>query len=148
MNLDVNEVDRGNSMKQYSSGDRLGPCRAPFDTFVIDYDGSVIPCRNIRSDYPPHQAMIVGNLLSPGASIFNIYAGRLSAWRRSMVGFGAKAFPCTTCRHLDDPENSLQSIASRLKDRLVQIDRTELSGLPIASDKSGHTFAGSIDDLA
>ncbi|MDE3090725.1 MAG: radical SAM/SPASM domain-containing protein [Chloroflexota bacterium] len=131
MNWELYGIDRGASMKQFATEQRVGPCRAPFDTFVVDYDGSVVPCCNIRSDLPDHKKMVVGNLSSPETSIFGVYAGRLSAWRRSMVGFGAKAYPCATCRHLDVPEKSATSIGAHLKKRLVEIHRAELYELPI-----------------
>ena len=130
MNWGPYGIDRGASMQQFATEQRVGPCRAPFDTFVIDYDGSVVPCCNIRSDLPSHQKMIAGNLSTPEASIFSIYAGRLSAWRRSMVGFGAKAYPCVTCRHLDIPESVAEPIALRLEKRLADIQRIELYQSP------------------
>jgi len=146
MNWDIYGVDRGDSMKQYAVGQRVGPCRAPFDTFVVDYDGSVVPCCNIRSDLPEHKKMVVANLSSLETSIFGTYAGRLSAWRRSMVGFGAKAFPCATCRHLDIPEKSATTIGAHLKKRLTEIQRAELYALPIGMNAERKRESASVSN--
>src|SRR5262249_5078363 len=83
-------TDRGSSLMQYQIEARLGPCRDPFETFVVDYNGSVVPCCAVRSDLPEHRNLAAGDLSVPGASIFDIYAGQLSAWRRGLVGFGKK----------------------------------------------------------
>jgi MoaA/NifB/PqqE/SkfB family radical SAM enzyme len=118
-------TDRGGSLAQYKMEERVGPCRDPFETFVIDYNGAVVPCCAIRSDLPAHRHLLAGNLSVPGTSIFDIYAAQLSAWRRSMVGFGPKEYPCTTCRHRDLPTELVAPISGRLKKRLHQIGRAE-----------------------
>jgi len=120
-NWDQYGTDRGGSLVQYQQQKRVGPCRDPFETFVVDYNGSVVPCCAIRSDLPEHRDLVVGNLSVPGTSIFDVYTGRLSAWRRGMVGFGQKDFPCTTCRHRDLPADLAEPIAKRLEKRLLQI---------------------------
>lgn len=113
-------TDRGGSIKQYSKL-RLGPCRDPFETFVIDHTGAVLPCSNLRSDLPQHRNFIIGNLSIPNISIFDIYTGKLVAWRRNLLGFGKKVFPCETCKHRDIPESLIASIAIRLENQLYRI---------------------------
>lgn len=120
--------DRGGLLERYAELPRNGPCREPFETFVVDYTGQVMPCCNLLSDRPEHREYPVGNLLAPGASIFDIYAGRLSEWRRSMVGFGRKESPCTTCRHRDVPDASAKSLERRLRVRLESMKRAEKAG--------------------
>jgi MoaA/NifB/PqqE/SkfB family radical SAM enzyme len=122
-------TDRGGPITQYTKQQRLGPCREPFETFVIDYTGSVMPCCNLRSDLTEHREFIVGNLSTPDTSIFDVYAGRLSAWRHSLMGFDEKPFPCTTCRHRDIPEALAVPLASLLEKHLRLISRTENYGL-------------------
>ncbi len=128
INFDDFGTDRGNLMEQYTHKKRTSPCREPFETFVIDYTGKVMPCCNLRSDFPQHQDFIVGDLGNPKTSIFDIYAGRLAGWRRSMIGFGTKEHPCTTCKHRDLSEGLENSVASQLKRQLHQIGRGELLG--------------------
>lgn len=118
INFGENGSDRGGLLAQYSDRLRKGPCREPFETFVIDYTGYVMPCCNLLSDRPEHRNYIVGSLLDARASIFDIYAGKLAGWRRSMVTFGKKEQPCTTCRHRDVPDPSIVSIVPRLDRKL------------------------------
>lgn len=125
MDFDKYGTDRGGSIKQYSKQNRLAPCWEPFETFVIDYTGFVMPCCNLRSDLDQHRDFIVGDLSMPGMSIFDIYAGCLSAWRRNTVKFGIKAFPCTTCRHRNIDDSLAALIAKRLDNHLRRIGRGE-----------------------
>lgn len=109
--------DRGGLLERYADHDRRGPCREPFETFVVDYTGKVMPCCNLLSDRAEHRDYTVGSLMDPGASIFDVYAGGLAGWRRSMVGFGRKESPCTTCRHRDVPDASADALERRLRAR-------------------------------
>ncbi|MBZ0302878.1 MAG: hypothetical protein K8J31_24245 [Anaerolineae bacterium] len=115
MDFDNYGTDRGAVMEQYTSALRLGPCREPFSTFVIDYNGSVMPCCNLRSDIDSHKQAVVADLSVPGTSIFDIYAGRLAGWRRSMVGFEVKGSPCTTCLHRDMSASMVPALAARME---------------------------------
>lgn len=121
INFGVYGTDRGHSLKQYVDQDRSSPCREPFETFVIDYTGSVMPCCNLRSDLPQHQAFIVGELSLPGSNIFEIYAGQLAAWRRSLVEFGHKPSPCTTCNHRSVPQKLVPAITTHLQHQFDHI---------------------------
>ena len=116
-------TDRGGTLEQHIQKERIGPCRDPFETFVIDYTGAVMPCCALRSDLPQGIKFAVGNLSEPGTTIFDIYAGQLSAWRRSLVTFGSKTSPCTTCTHRDIPEELTASIAARMEKHLQHIGR-------------------------
>jgi MoaA/NifB/PqqE/SkfB family radical SAM enzyme len=120
-NWDQYGMDRGGSMPDYANQRRLGPCREPYETFVIDYDGSVMPCCALRSDLPQHRDFVVGDLSIPGTSVVDIYAGQLAAWRRSLVGFGVKGSPCTTCRQRDIPADLISPIAAKLEKHLHRI---------------------------
>ena len=102
---------------------RIGPCRDPFDTFVLDYTGAVVPCCNIRSDLPQHQAYVVGDLSQPGTSIFDVYAGKLAAWRSSLLNFDPKKPPCGTCTHRDVPSSMAADLKSKLDARLRILTR-------------------------
>jgi hypothetical protein len=122
-NWDEYGTDRGGSLQHYREEPRLGPCREPYETFVIDYDGSVMPCCALRSDLAQHREYVVGNLAVPGTSIFDIYAGQLAGWRRSLVGFGIKGSPCTTCRQRDILAELVAPVAAQLENRLRRIGR-------------------------
>jgi hypothetical protein len=82
MNFDTYGTDRGGAMAQYAALDRAGPCREPFQTFVIDYTGQVVACCNVRSDLPEHAGLAVADLSDPDTSIFDVYATRLAGWRQ------------------------------------------------------------------
>jgi MoaA/NifB/PqqE/SkfB family radical SAM enzyme len=123
MNFDEYGSDRGNVMEQYSDKDRVGPCREPFETFVIDYTGAVMPCCNLRSDIPQQRDFIAGDLSSGETSIYDVYAGTLSQWRQSMLGFGPKANPCKTCRHRDVPGELVSHVTRSLDTHLYRIGR-------------------------
>lgn len=117
-------TDRGGSISQYTTLQRIGPCREPFQTLVIDYNGSAMPCCGLRSDLPEHNHLIVANLSVPGTSIFDVYMGRLSTWRRRVVRFDQKTFPCSTCRHRDIPEDLIPKVRARLKKHLQRMTRS------------------------
>ena len=77
---------------------RTSPCQVVFDRFYIDWNGSVVPCSNIRSDSDKHQAYIVDKLTLE-RSVFDAYANSaLVDWRRKLAGWGPKASPCDDCR--------------------------------------------------
>ena len=64
INFDDYGTDRGSLLEQYTEHERIGPCREPFDTFVLDYTGKVMPCCNLRSDFPEHEDFAVGRFVS------------------------------------------------------------------------------------
>lgn len=75
---------------------RTSPCLFPFKYFYIDYNGSVVPCCNIRSDAPEHHGFVIGNVNE--SSIFDIYASVAAArWRRDLFNFACKKGPCAKC---------------------------------------------------
>jgi radical SAM protein with 4Fe4S-binding SPASM domain len=85
---------------------RRSPCFLVFSNFTVDFNGTVMPCSNLRSDHPKHAAFAVGDLAEK-QSIFDVYAGpEFTAWRRSLAAVGEKADPCRTCRQkaLEGPE--------------------------------------------
>ncbi len=116
-------TDRGGTLQQYARRVRVGPCRDPFETFVVDYTGAVMPCCALRSDLPQSEQFAAANLLASSTSIFDIYASQLSAWRRSLVGFGPKTSPCTTCSHRDMPGELAVPMADLLEQHLQRISR-------------------------
>src|SRR5579872_7075960 len=120
-------IDRGGLVQIYSQQQRLGPCRDPFETFVIDYNGSVTPCCCVRSDFKEHAGYLMGDLSIPEVSIFDVYAGRCALWRRSVASFGHKASPCSSCRHRDIRHEFVMPISARLEKKLERIGLTNFS---------------------
>lgn len=139
-NWDAWGNDRGGSLEQYKTGPRTGPCRDPYETFVVDYNGSVMPCCALRSDLPIHRDFIAGDLSAPGANIFDVYTERLSYWRRGLVDFGEKESPCSTCHHRDIPHGLVPSISARIEQHLERIGH-RTSRLSAASPASGKAAA-------
>ena len=125
-NWDQYGIDRGGLVQVYGGRKRVGPCRDPFQTFVIDYNGTVTPCCCVRSDLAAHGRYLMGDLSDPGVSIFDVYVGRLAEWRRGVVAFGEKASPCSTCRHRDIRDDLARPVAAQLEKRLRVIGREEL----------------------
>lgn len=105
-NYDKHAVDRAQTVEVSHKLKRTSPCVIPFTDIYIDYDGSMTPCCNIRSDVPTHKPYVVGNL-SDGRSIFDVYADRqLAEWRKKLARFGEKANPCNTCAFAILPDTS------------------------------------------
>ena len=103
----IHANDRGNTV-DINRPMRTSPCTWVFSNVYIDWDGTVVPCCNVRSDVPEHKDYLIANL-SSGATIFEAYANSSAVeWRRSMARFGPKANPCTNCYQgsiPDTPQN-------------------------------------------
>jgi hypothetical protein len=127
-NFDTYGTDRGAVIEKFATSRRRSPCREPFETFVIDYTGAVMPCCNLRSDMLAHKGFVAGDLLDPAASIFDVYASGLAGWRASMVGFGEKKHPCATCLHRVAPPAGAQTRLRATLDRKLRVlGRPELA---------------------
>lgn len=87
--------DRGGLVKIANQVQRTSPCYAPYKHLVIDWDGSVIPCCQLRSDTPQHAGYVAGRV-GKDFGLVDAYAS-LAGWRESLRGFGPKASPCNTC---------------------------------------------------
>jgi len=75
---------------------RNAPCYAPYKYLVIDWDGSIVVCCELRSDSPTHQEGIVGKIGVDGVGLADAYV-RLAEWRSSLRAYGPKRGPCATC---------------------------------------------------
>jgi hypothetical protein len=97
-----NYMTEGHSRGETLSGvgqqvaDRTAVCLQPFDNFILNYKGDVLPCCTTIGATAEIEPCIVGN--AHDASIFDIYCGeKLTGWRRHTMTEGAKRHPCATC---------------------------------------------------
>ena len=89
-------VNRGGSIDTIRPAHRLEPCFSPFYRIYIDYDGSVMPCCQVRHDVAAHKKMIMGNVNN--ASIFEIFSNsNFARIREHLFLHGEKMFPCNEC---------------------------------------------------
>ena len=79
---------------------RSSPCIQVFQNMTIDYDGTVMPCCNLRSDDPNQERFKLGKIEDRKDTVFSVYARNAAEWRRSLAGFGSKDFPCRSCKQL------------------------------------------------
>lgn len=92
----IDMSDRGGLMQNSRKASRTSPCYAPYKHLVIDWDGSVVVCCQVRSDSPNHANTIVGKIGVDGLGLVEAYT-RLAEWRQSLRTYGQKKIPCTTC---------------------------------------------------
>ncbi len=90
-------TNRGGALITGNVVERTSPCTVSFDWIYIDYNGYMVPCCDIRSDYEKHKNYIVYKL-SLDNCVFSGYANsRLVQWRRDLARVGQKAPPCNSC---------------------------------------------------
>ena len=105
MNIGDRKSDRAGLIQLDRAAPRVAPCYAPYKHLVIDWDGSVVVCCQMRSDAGKHASGIVGKV---GADLDLIQAyGRLGEWRKSLKDFAEKASPCDTCTVAEYVSNPL-----------------------------------------
>jgi hypothetical protein len=96
-NFELNGSDRGGTVPIAAPAPRTSPCLSPFYHVYIDYNGSVMPCCNLRSDVANHADAIVARL-QPDSNLFATYTNEaMAGWRRGLVGFAPKSGHCATC---------------------------------------------------
>lgn len=116
VDLQVVGHDRAQSMPEMVDRDfvRLSPCAMVFNNVTVDYDGSMMPCCNLRGDIDAHKGFIVGNLREGG--IVDLFLSEaMAGWRRSLAGVDPKEDPCRTCKQ----KISRSSLAHRLLARKI-----------------------------
>jgi len=80
---------------------RDAPCLQVFHNLTIDYDGTVMPCCNVRGDIPEHRSYAWGDLSDPGTDLFKVFGGKIAqGWRTSLADFSEKKTPCRTCKQI------------------------------------------------
>ena len=89
--------NRAASIKNQSMPLRKIPCAKPDSALHINYDGSINPCCNVRSDVEAHKFMDIGNI--DEMSIFDAFSSEKYCLLRYMLkDYGdKKIFPCSVC---------------------------------------------------
>ncbi|QYZ67205.1 MAG: hypothetical protein NV67_03380 [Gammaproteobacteria bacterium (ex Lamellibrachia satsuma)] len=119
-NFDNTGCNRGETVGVTNQPVRTSPCLSPFYHVYIDYNGSVMPCCNLRSDIPEHQDCIIGNL-NTQSNIFLVYASANAvAWRRSLVGFEKKDGLCKHCSFVPFAKTS---VTTTVQDKLMAMSK-------------------------
>ena len=103
--------DRGGLIALARKTTRTAPCFAPYKHLVIDNDGSVVVCCQLRSDSPSHASAVMGRIGVNGMGLVDAYVA-MGKWRESLRGFNAKASPCTTCTVAEYANGPLSRLVS------------------------------------
>jgi hypothetical protein len=87
---------------------RQSPCLQPMQKIYIDYDGSVAPCCDIRSDIHDNSSIL--GKISPEEDMFDILCSeKATDFRRNLLTWEKKSGPCATCTRdiiHSSPENN------------------------------------------
>lgn len=93
-----NITDRGGSLPEYSSKERMTVCCEPKFFMGINYDGSISPCCNIRPDIPKHERFIMGNVNKK--SLNEIYfSEKWLSFECIAAGIFLENTPCEFCQN-------------------------------------------------
>ena len=93
----INLTDRGGLLAIGRQGVRVSPCFLPYKQLVIDWDGSIVPCCQIRSDAGAHKSAVVGRI-GEGVGLVDAYL-LLAGWRAALSSYGPKSGPCSYCTY-------------------------------------------------
>jgi hypothetical protein len=105
--------DRGGLIQIARETVRDAPCFAPYKHLVVDWNGSVVICCQLRSDSPSHQKAVVGRIGFDGVGLIDAYV-RLAEWRSSLHTYGRKKGPCATCNVSEYNSNSVTRALSKV----------------------------------
>ena len=92
---------------------RQSPCYVVYKHLVIDWDGSVVPCCQLRSDSPLHQGTVLGKIGPGGLDLISAYV-RLSPWRKHLAKYGPKKNVCASCNVFEYDINLVNITAARV----------------------------------
>lgn len=105
-NFATDGTSRGDTVDIARDYIRNAPCCVPATSVFIDYNGSVMPCCNLRSDIAEHADAVLEKL-TPTDSLFRVYGGaKQASWRRHLYSFDEKSGLCRSCRFSLEPDTS------------------------------------------
>jgi MoaA/NifB/PqqE/SkfB family radical SAM enzyme len=114
----TNLSDRGGLISTARKTVRTAPCYAVYKHLVIDWDGSVMPCCQLRSDSPEHRSAIASKIGEDGEDLITAYVA-LAKWRKALADFGPKQGVCHGCNVSEYEASRLNVSASRM---LMNVD--------------------------
>ena len=119
--------DRGGLISFARQTIRSAPCYSPYKHLVIDWDGSIVICCELRSDSPTHWEGIVGKIGVDGVGLADAYV-RLAKHRALLRTFGPKKGPCSTCNVAEYPSTPAMRLTSKIltDSALVPVIKTGL----------------------
>ncbi|MHA2013360.1 MAG: radical SAM protein [Candidatus Helarchaeota archaeon] len=99
-------VNRGGILKCLTNKKtRIAPCSMPKKWVCIDYNGSVMPCCNLRSDWEEHKKFVLGNLNKRNRNLFNIFSDKKAIkFRELMDSPKLKPYPCNICHFAENSQ--------------------------------------------
>lgn len=104
-----NGCTRGNSLETIAKRKRGTGCLIPYISVFIDYNGQVVPCCNLRSDFPSHTRFILGDCNSKKLrEIFNNRKTR--NFRKKVKENPPRIDVCKNCNFCDDYELYLSDL--------------------------------------
>lgn len=94
-NFSIIGNSRGGIVSQYIKEEVKGPCYHPIIVMAIDYNGNVMPCCHLRSDYKLHKEFVLGNIFDN--SIIDIYSSNEAKKFRKMLLISNRPDVCKFC---------------------------------------------------
>lgn len=96
--------NRGGALPVDLDYERRSPCVIPFREFHVEWDGTLMPCCNLRSDLAPHAGCSLGRL-TESSDIFLAWSNSdYVRWRRELIGYEKKTGACAACSFQLVPE--------------------------------------------
>jgi hypothetical protein len=137
-NFAVNGTSRGDTVGIAKSYVRTSPCLSPFWHFYVDWNGSVMPCCNLRSEVPSHAVAAIA-VLTPQRSIFEVFSGGAARdWRKHLASFDPKSGLCRGCSFVTtDYDRELESWLKGLHSREASKQNTSKALVLAGSDSVG-----------
>jgi hypothetical protein len=123
----VHVSDRGGLLQIGNTESRVSPCFLPFKQLVIDWDGSIVPCCQIRSDAASHANAVVGRI-GKDVGLVEAYV-LLAGWRGALSAYGPKAGPCASCNYAAYADDAVTRGFAALSASLQAPGRRAVRGL-------------------